>query len=316
MSEGHYSPPQDGASGELWGLAPHPLNGDVFATAGDDGTVRVWSVAQGRLLRKAQLDSSARCIAWSPSGRRLVVGLGGSARGVRQRKDGCFVLLDADTLDVVYEGRDSRHFLRDAKYSPEGDTFALASHDNKIYLYDTEQNVLRAKCDKHNASVSSLDFSEDGAYLQSDSADYEHLYFAAADGAYFKLPAQLKNVRWDSWTCRMGWPVQGCWPRTSSGKKHQEAVAAAAAEGRFGLAALAPEPTAVHRNKAKDTLAVAFQDGRIRLFRYPCLSKAAESVDMRGHTADAVVRFTCDDKHAITIGLTDRTIMVWKIERR
>ena len=42
ISEGHYSTQQDGASSELWGLAPHPTKPDIFATSGDDGTVRVW----------------------------------------------------------------------------------------------------------------------------------------------------------------------------------------------------------------------------------------------------------------------------------
>jgi len=102
LAEGHFSTPSDGASGELWGLAPHPTKPDVFATSGDDGTVRVWSISQGRLLRKCQLDAPSRCIAWSPSGRRLLVGLGGSARVLRQKKDGAFILLDADTLDLVY----------------------------------------------------------------------------------------------------------------------------------------------------------------------------------------------------------------------
>ena len=154
LGEGHFSDPdRDGASGELWGLAPHPTKADVFATGGDDGTVRVWSIGQGRLLRKVQLGAPTRCLTWHPNGRKLLVGLGGSARGLRQQKDGAFALLDADTLDVLYEGRDSRHWIRDAKFSPEGETFVLASQDQKLYLYDARQNVLRAKCDKHNDAV-------------------------------------------------------------------------------------------------------------------------------------------------------------------
>lgn len=55
------------------------------------------------------------------------------------RKDGAFALLSAETLEVLYEGRDARHWLHDAKFSPAGDTFAVASHDQKIYLYDSRQ---------------------------------------------------------------------------------------------------------------------------------------------------------------------------------
>ena len=46
LGEGHYSKPEDGAGGELWGLAPHPTNPDIFATSGDDATVRIWSISQ------------------------------------------------------------------------------------------------------------------------------------------------------------------------------------------------------------------------------------------------------------------------------
>lgn len=45
-------------------------------------------------------------------------------------------------------------------------------------------------------------------YLQSDSADAEHLYFEAEDGEYFSAGSQLKDIKWADWTCLYGWPVQ------------------------------------------------------------------------------------------------------------
>jgi len=51
--------------------------------------------------------------------------------------------------------------------------------------------------------------------------------------------------------------------------------------------------------------------------RYPALSKKAEGVLLRGHAADIPkLRFTCDDKYILSIGQTDRTILVWKITRK
>lgn len=91
--------------GELWGLCVHPTDADVFATAGDDKSVRIWSVSHRRVLRKAVLDCTARCINWSPDGRNLIVGMGGSSDGKRQRKDGAFIVLDANNLRPVFEGR-------------------------------------------------------------------------------------------------------------------------------------------------------------------------------------------------------------------
>ena len=104
---------------------------------------------------------------------------------------------------------DSRHWLQDCKFSPDGRAFAVASMDHKIYVYSRETYRLKGTCDRHNSYVKNFDFSEDSVYIQSDSGDYEHLYFEAEDGEYFASGSQLKNIRWSEWTCTYGWPVQG-----------------------------------------------------------------------------------------------------------
>lgn len=55
-------------SGELWGLATHPLDADIVATVGDDGTLRIWSVKRNRMLAVQQLHWPARSVAWHPLG--------------------------------------------------------------------------------------------------------------------------------------------------------------------------------------------------------------------------------------------------------
>lgn len=61
--------------GELWGLAPHPENPDLFASCGDDRVLRVWSIAQRRCLEAVPLSRPARVLAWHPAGHLLAVGL-------------------------------------------------------------------------------------------------------------------------------------------------------------------------------------------------------------------------------------------------
>ena len=41
------------------------------------------------------------------------------------------------------------------------------------------------------------------------------MYFGAGDGTAFELPSQLRNVKWATWTCRLGWPVQGAWSKSA-----------------------------------------------------------------------------------------------------
>ena len=81
--------------------------------------------------------------------------------------------------------------------------------DHKIYIYNRNTYRLKGMCDRHNSYIKNFDFSEDSVYIQSDSGDYEHLYFESEDGQYFASGSQLKDIRWSDWTCTFGWPVQG-----------------------------------------------------------------------------------------------------------
>merc|ERR1711871_757859 len=86
LNEGH-------CADELWGLSTHPANDDLFVTAGDDKTVRVWSISKRRMLKKAVLDTMARAVDWSPDGNTVAVGLGGTCplgwpvQGIWQEED-------------------------------------------------------------------------------------------------------------------------------------------------------------------------------------------------------------------------------------
>ncbi len=64
---------------ELHGAVFNPQNPDTFATAGDDGTLRLWSVSSRCCLRTVSLDCAMRALCWSNDGTKLVVGVGGVA---------------------------------------------------------------------------------------------------------------------------------------------------------------------------------------------------------------------------------------------
>ena len=85
--------------------------------------------------------------------------------------------------------------------------------DHKIYIYNKESYKLKGQCERHNSFVKGFDYSSDSVYIQSDSGDYEHLYFEAEDGQFFSASSQLKDVEWHNWSCNFGWPVQGMYFR-------------------------------------------------------------------------------------------------------
>lgn len=58
-----------------------------------------------------------------------------------------------------------------------------------------------------------IDWSADSKYLQSNCGAYELLFWKAETGEQHKHPHELRDVKWATFTCILGWPVQGIWPR-------------------------------------------------------------------------------------------------------
>ena len=155
-------------SQRVFGVAANPTNPSEFVTAGEDKTVRVWDAGHHRCVVLAELDTPARCVAWSPKGDLLAVGLGydpGLGGGVGpsakpQRKDGAFLVLKrghglhagvahhgghghgdhghgghGHGLAVVHEGRDAREAITSVAFSRDGSHLACGSADSCVYLY-------------------------------------------------------------------------------------------------------------------------------------------------------------------------------------
>jgi microtubule-associated protein-like 6 len=287
LTQGHFAD-------ELWAVAMHPTDPDIFVTAGDDHTLRVWSVSLRCMLRIRALDSMCRAIAFSPDGMHLALGLGGRVLKGKAKKAGAFQVLDFATLEEVHQARDSREFITDIRFSPDGKSLAVASFDNKIYLYDTTNSyMLRAKCEKHSSFVTHFDFSDNSAYIQSNCGAYELLFFNTNDGSEVLAPSALKDESWASQTCVLGWSVQGLWPELTNGV----------------------EINGSDRSHCGTYVASVDNRGHARMYNYPCLRR--ESVPIEGHAHASTVtaiRFSSDDKTVVTLGGNDRCVMTWKVQ--
>ena len=71
LLEGH-------CSQQLHGLTVNPIVPNVFATSGDDGFLKFWDISSRNCLRRFNIEYASRCIAWSPCGKFIIVGLGGN----------------------------------------------------------------------------------------------------------------------------------------------------------------------------------------------------------------------------------------------
>ncbi|KAE9039083.1 Echinoderm microtubule-associated protein-like 6 [Phytophthora rubi] len=294
---------------ELWGLAVHPSQRE-FVTVGDDRTLRVWDMDAKRLIQARALPAKARACAYSPDSELVAVGFGGD-NGVRQRRkpapkqgqtqsrEGGFAVLrvrDLDTDKIVFEDKPAKEWISDVKFSPCGNTLALGSHDNSIYLYSVSSGASEFKkrkpFSKHNSYITHFDFSEDSNYLQSNCGAYEYLFCDTASSSHVSRASSLRDVKWATWTCTLGWPVQGIWPECADGT----------------------DINAVCASSSRTTLASGDDSGNVKFFRYPCIPKGSKFIACRGHSSHvANVRFSFDDKYLISVGGNDRSIFQWKL---
>ena len=127
---------------ELWGLSCNPVDPCIFATCGDDNTVRIWhtrSKKQINMTEEGVIPTNARALEFSPDGTVLAVGLGGKVGNRRTfgyaKHAGKIIILNALTLEVEAVVRDAKEMISRIRFSPDGAIIAAASFDSNIYLY-------------------------------------------------------------------------------------------------------------------------------------------------------------------------------------
>jgi WD40 repeat protein len=100
--------------------------------------------------------------------------------------------------------------------SPDKKWLAVGSHDNFIYIYDTEnQFKLKSTCKGHSSYINSLDWSADSDYIRSTSGAHDLLFWNVVNGrgkqdVYGRKNSKNKN--WHTKHAKKGWHVQGIYP--------------------------------------------------------------------------------------------------------
>ena len=61
-------------------------------------------------------------------------------------------------------------------------------------------------------------------------------------------------------------------------------------------------------------LAVVSENGKLEIFKHPCVDKGAQPVTVLAHSCHATsVRFSVDGKYLYTVGGRDRLLMQWRV---
>ncbi|MEM6437206.1 MAG: hypothetical protein AAF773_25620, partial [Cyanobacteria bacterium P01_D01_bin.115] len=175
-------------------------SGDIFATSGRDGAVRLWA-DQGQLIMTIEGEPGKRAssVSFSPDGQTLAISIENTLKLVNLQGqelqhfpghsdsitelsfspdgqtlasaawDGTVAMWNFDgTLELFLEAHN--HAL-DAKFSPDGNLLATSGVDGMIKLWDRTGNLLKSWQGDPLGSVHRLAFSPDGQMLVSVGVD-------------------------------------------------------------------------------------------------------------------------------------------------
>ena len=135
--------------------------GQLLASVGDDGTVRLWDPATGPAATLHGHDDEVRTVVFSPDGHLLA----------SASFDGTVRLWDPATgrPAATLHGHDD--WVRTVVFSPEGQLLASAGADGTVRLWDPATGQPAATLHGHHDEVRTVVFSPDGHLLASASAD-------------------------------------------------------------------------------------------------------------------------------------------------
>lgn len=137
--------------------------GDLVASGGIDGVIRLWSVPDGKLLAEffGHESGAVESVNFSPNGNRLV----------SAGEDGTVRVWDLASHSELFVRREHGSHVLDAVYSPCGDIIASGGDDQMVRLWNPETGEPVAVLSGHTKRVLCLAFHPTEATLATGGAD-------------------------------------------------------------------------------------------------------------------------------------------------
>jgi WD40 repeat protein len=150
-----------GHFGPVWAVAYSP-DGTRLATAGDDGSTRIWDPETGTELTHLTGHTSAvQAVAYSPDGTRLATA----------SNDGSTRIWDPETGTELTHLTGHTSAVWAVAYSPDGTRLATASNDGSTRIWDPETGTELTHLTGHTSAVRAVAYSPDGTRLATASID-------------------------------------------------------------------------------------------------------------------------------------------------
>ncbi|MEV6759265.1 trypsin-like peptidase domain-containing protein [Streptomyces sp. NPDC051105] len=311
----------------------------TLATAGEDGTVRLWDVSTWKVHATLPGHTDrVSSMAFSPDGHTLATG--STDKTVR--------LWDMDAEESRATLRGHTKAVTSVAFSPDGSTLATGSDDATVRFWDVTKEVGVATLPvSADYTVTSVAFSPDGSVFAAGSADATvHLWdvnsgedLAALTGhtapvfdVAFSPDGRTLATSSDDFTVRL-WDMATKKPRSTLTEELQRVFSVAFSPDGSTLATAGEDKTArlwdVNTGKIRavlsghtdpvlsvafspdgSTLATGSEDATVRLWD---LSSGYARAPLSGHTQPVMSLAFSPDSNTLATGGADKTVRLWDL---
>jgi hypothetical protein len=273
--------------------------GRRLASAGADGTVRVWDARTGRqALTLRGHTGMVYSVSWSPDGSRL--GSAGADKAVR-----------------VWDARAGRQALTltlgrplyvfSVSWSPDGSRLASAGIDQTVRVWDARTGEEALTLRGHTGMVYSVSWSPDGSRLASAGIDQTVRVWDARTGQEpVTLSAQPSTI------LSVSWSPDGSRLATAAYEQAMRVWDARTGREAFTLLGHTDGVTSVSWSPDGSRLASAGADGRVKVWD---ARTGQDVLTLRAHPRGATnVTWSPDGRRLASAG-NDGTVRIWESSR-